>query len=59
MLLLDLLVNKNSITQEKQMEIESSLALHPDMIVDQMLLDKGVSEKEVTQTRVVLFGIPL
>lgn len=59
MLLLDLLVNKNSITQDKQMEIESSLALHPDMIVDQMLLDKGVSEKEVTQTRVVLFGMPL
>lgn len=59
MLLLDLFVSQNKLTELEAKDIESDLSLHPDSVVDDILLSKKISNDEVMQVRSVLYGLPI
>ncbi len=59
MLLLDLFVSQNKLTELEAKDIESDLSLRDDMLVDTALLQKGIKSDEVTEVRSVLYGLPI
>ena len=59
MLLLDLFVSQNKLTELEAKDIESDLALRDDVLVDTLLLDKHITADEITEVRSVLYGLPI
>lgn len=59
MLLLDLFVSQNKLTELEAKEIESDISLRDDVMVDDLLKAKQITGDEVTQVRSVLYGLPV
>lgn len=59
MLLLDLFVSQNKLTELEAKDIESDLSLRDDMLVDTALLAKNITGEEITEVRSVLYGLPV
>lgn len=59
MLLLDLFVSQNKLTELEAKDIESDITLRDDVLVDDLLQSKHITPDEVTQVRSVLYGLPI
>lgn len=58
MLLLDLFVSQNKLTDIEAKEIEADLSLRDDVIVDDILATKQITGDDILQVRSVLYGLP-
>lgn len=59
MLLLDLFVSQNKITDLEAKEIEADISLRDDAVVDDLLAAKQITDEDITQVRSVLYGLPI
>lgn len=59
MLLLDLFVSQNKLTELEAKEIESDLSVRDDVLVDDLLKPKQISGDDIMQVRSVLYGLPV
>ncbi len=59
MLLLDLFVNQNKLTELEAKEIQSDLSVRDDVLVDDILKGKKITADEIMQVRSVLYGLPV
>ncbi|MEZ0208846.1 MAG: GspE/PulE family protein [Candidatus Paceibacterota bacterium] len=59
MLLLDLFVSQNKLTELEAKDIESDIALRDDVLVDDLLRGKQITADDVMQVRSVLYGLPI
>jgi type IV pilus assembly protein PilB len=59
MLLLDLFISQNKLTDEDVKGIETELAAHEELLVDDLLKKKDITEDEILDVRSILFGLPL
>ena len=59
MLLLDLFVSQNKLTELEAKDIESDLSARDDVLVDDLLKAKNISGEEIMQVRSVLYGLPV
>lgn len=59
MLLLDLFVSQNKLTELEAKDIESDLALRDDVFVDDLLAAKHITSEDVVKVRSVLYGLPV
>lgn len=59
MILLDLFVSQNKITEEEAKEITDTLAENENAIVDDLLIKKNITSDEILQVRSVLYGLPI
>lgn len=59
MLLLDLFVSQNRLTELEAKEIESDISVRDDILVDDLLKAKQISADDITQVRAVLYGLPV
>lgn len=59
MLLLDLFVSQNKITELEAKDIESDLSVRDDALVDTLLEAKHITSQEVTEVRSILYGLPV
>jgi type II secretory ATPase GspE/PulE/Tfp pilus assembly ATPase PilB-like protein len=59
MLLLDLFVSQNKLTESEAKEIESDLIGRDDVLVDDLLKAKNISGEDIMQVRSVLYGLPV
>lgn len=59
MLLLDLFVSQNKLTELEAKDIESDVLLHDGMVVDEILATKKITNEEILQIRSVLYGLPI
>lgn len=59
MLLLDLLVSQNKLTELEAKDIESDISLRGDVIIDDILTKKNITDKEILDVREVLYGLPI
>jgi type IV pilus assembly protein PilB len=59
MLLLDLFVSQNKLTELEAKDIESDLSVRDDVIVDTELAAKKITNEEITEVRSVLYGLPI
>jgi type IV pilus assembly protein PilB len=59
MLLLDLFVSQNKLTELEAKDIESDLALRDDAFVDDLLAAKKITSSEITEVRSILYGLPV
>ncbi len=59
MLLLDLFVSQNKLTELEAKDIESDLSARDDIIVDDLLSAKHITGAEILQVRSVLYGLPI
>lgn len=59
MLLLDLFVSQNKLTEEEAKEIEVGLQAQEDSIVDDFLVAKNITGTEITEVRSILYGFPI
>ncbi len=59
MLLLDLFVSQNKLTELEAKDIESDLSLRDDLLVDTALAAKKITPEEITEVRSVLYGLPI
>jgi type IV pilus assembly protein PilB len=59
MLLLDLFVSQNKLTELEAKDIESDLSLHDDVLVDNLLAVKKITPEEITEVRSILYGLPV
>ncbi|MBP6948610.1 MAG: type II/IV secretion system protein [Candidatus Pacebacteria bacterium] len=59
MLLLDLFVSQNKLTDIEAKEIDADASLHDEFLVDDFLLKKHITNDEVTEVRSILHGIPI
>jgi type IV pilus assembly protein PilB len=59
MILLDLFVSQNKLTELEAKDIESDLSLHDDVLVDEILAKKNITGEEVTEVRSILYGLPV
>ncbi|HCC06509.1 TPA: type II secretion system protein GspE [Candidatus Nomurabacteria bacterium] len=59
MLLLDLFVSQNKLTELEAKDIESDLSLRDDVLVDDVLVKKNIKGEDVTEVRSILYGLPI
>ena len=59
MLLLDLFISQNRLTENDAREIETGLKEHEGVIIDDLLASKKITNEEILQVRSVLFGLPV
>jgi type IV pilus assembly protein PilB len=59
MLLLDLFVSQNKLTELEAKEIEAEISTHDDTVVDSLLVKKGITFEEIAEVRGVLYGLPI
>lgn len=59
MLLLDLFVSQNKITELEAKEIEQDVQDHEGTIVDDLLLAKNITSEDILQVRSILYGLPV
>ncbi len=59
MLLLDLFVSQNKITELEAKDIESDLIGRDDVVVDLLLEEKHISGDDIIEVRNVLYGLPI
>lgn len=59
MLLLDLFVSQNKLTELEAKDIEADISLRDDVLVDDLLRTKQISADDVMQVRSVLYGLPI
>jgi type IV pilus assembly protein PilB len=59
MLLLDLFVSQNKITEKDATDIVADLVLHEEKLVDEYLLKKNITEAEIEEIRSILYGLPV
>lgn len=59
MLLLDLFVSQNKLTEIEAKEIDASTSSNEGVLVDDLLSKKGISSDEITEVRSTLHGLPI
>lgn len=59
MLLLDLFVSQNKLTEIEAKEIEADVSLREDAIIDEILATKQITAEDILQVRSVLYGLPI
>ncbi|MEI6810579.1 MAG: GspE/PulE family protein [Candidatus Nomurabacteria bacterium] len=59
MLLLDLFVSQNKLTELEAKDIESDLSLRDDILVDDILAKKNIKGEDITEVRSILYGLPI
>ena len=59
MLLLDLFVSQNKLTELEAKDLESDLSLRDDVLIDTLLVEKHITPEEITEVRSVLYGLPV
>jgi type IV pilus assembly protein PilB len=59
MLLLDLFVSQNKLTELEAKDIEADISLRDDILVDDLLRTKQITADDVMQVRSVLYGLPI
>jgi type IV pilus assembly protein PilB len=59
MLLLDLFVSQNKLTEIEAKEIDADVVAHQEFLVDDFLVKKNISSEEIAQVRSVLHGLPV
>ncbi len=59
MLLLDLLVSQNKLTELEAKDIESDISMRDDVFIDDILSRKNIIDSEITELRGVLYGLPM
>lgn len=59
MLLLDLFVSQNKLTELEAKDIESDISVRDDVMVDDLLKAKHITPEEIMQVRSVLYGLPV
>lgn len=59
MLLLDLFVSQNKLTEIEAKEIETELSSKEGVFVDDLLSAKGITSEEITEVRSTLHGLPI
>lgn len=59
MLLLDLFVSQNRLTELEAKDIEADLVGHDGVLVDDLLAAKKITGEEVTDLRSILYGLPV
>jgi type IV pilus assembly protein PilB len=59
MLLLDLFVSQNKLTDKDAQDIIAELTAHEDALVDTLLLKKNIKEEEISDIRSILYGLPV
>lgn len=59
MLLLDLFVSQNKLTELEAKDIESDIAVRDDIMVDDLLKAKQITADDIMQVRSVLYGLPI
>lgn len=59
MLLLDLFVSQNKLTEIEAKEIDASISQTEGVLVDDLLARKNISSEEITEVRSTLHGLPV
>ncbi|MDB5260617.1 MAG: ral secretion pathway protein [Candidatus Nomurabacteria bacterium] len=59
MLLLDLFVSQNKLTELEAKDIESDISVRDDILVDSILVKKNITTEEITEVRSILYGLPI
>lgn len=59
MLLLDLFVSQNKLTEIEAKEIDASISSNEGVLVDDLLSKKGITSDEITEVRSTLHGLPI
>ncbi len=59
MLLLDLFVSQNKLTEIEAKEIDASVSLSEGVLVDDLLSKKNITSDEITEVRSTLHGLPI
>ncbi len=59
MLLLDLFVSQNKLTEIEAKEIDASVSSTEGLLVDDLLSKKGITSDEITEVRSTLHGLPI
>lgn len=59
MLLLDLFVSQNKLTEIEAKEIDASVSSTEGLLVDDLLAKKGITSEEITEVRSTLHGLPI
>ena len=59
MLLLDLFVSQNKLTELEAKDIESDISVRDDVLVDDLLKAKQITGEDIMQVRSVLYGLPI
>lgn len=59
MLLLDLFVSQNKITEIEAKEIDADASAHEELLVDDFLVKKGITTEDITEVRSTLHGLPV
>lgn len=59
MLLLDLFVSQNKLTEIEAKEIDAAVSSIEGLLVDDLLTKKGISGDEITEVRSTLHGLPI
>jgi type IV pilus assembly protein PilB len=59
MLLLDLFVSQNKLTELEAKDIESDISVRDDILVDDLLREKHITGDDIMQVRSVLYGLPV
>ena len=59
MLLLDLFVSQNKLTEIEAKEIDTAVSSTEGLLVDDLLTKKGITSEEITEVRSTLHGLPI
>jgi type IV pilus assembly protein PilB len=59
MLLLDLFVSQNKLTEIEAKEIDTDASTHAELLVDDFLFKKHITSEEITEVRSILHGLPV
>ena len=59
MLLLDLFVSQNKLTEVEAKEIDADALAHEEFLVDDFLIKKHITSEEITEVRSILHGLPV
>jgi type IV pilus assembly protein PilB len=59
MLLLDLFVSQNKLTELEAKDIEADISMRDDVLVDDLLKAKHITSEDIMQVRSVLYGLPV
>lgn len=59
MLLLDLFVSQNKLTEIEAKEIDADAQAHEEFLVDDFLIKKHITSDEITEVRSILHGLPI
>jgi len=59
MLLLDLFVSQNKLTELEAKDIEADISVRDDVLVDDLLKAKKITGEDIMQVRSVLYGLPI